>query len=175
MENIGRVTCICSDKTGTITEGRLALERLVAADNVSTGKLLGFAALASRRGSGDPIDRAIWEKTAAEEPGTVPEGKLLATFPYTEKRRRETSVVESEEGLLAVTKGSPEVILEMTTLGADQRAAWSREIGNLASEGRKLSPAPHDSSRVPGRVASRTESTGFSELSCSRTPARRSP
>lgn len=107
VENIGRVTCICSDKTGTITEGRLALERLVAADNVSTRKLLGFAALASRRGSGDPIDRAIWEKTAAEEPGTVPEGKLLATFPYSEKRRRETSVVDSEEGLLAVTRARP--------------------------------------------------------------------
>jgi Ca2+-transporting ATPase len=138
VENIGRVTCICSDKTGTITEGRLALEGLVAADNVSTGKLLGFAALASRRGSGDPIDRAIWEKAAREGPGEVPEGKLLATFPYTEKRRRETSVVEMEEALLAVTKGSPEVVLEMTTLRADQRAAWSREVGNLASEGKKI-------------------------------------
>lgn len=34
VENIGRVTCICSDKTGTITEGRLQLTDARAADSI---------------------------------------------------------------------------------------------------------------------------------------------
>jgi Ca2+-transporting ATPase len=59
VENIGRVTCICTDKTGALTEGRLTLEHVIPAAGVSHGDLLSTAALASRQESADPIDTAI--------------------------------------------------------------------------------------------------------------------
>lgn len=40
VENIGRVTCICTDKTGTLTQGRLRLEHLIPADGISESQLL---------------------------------------------------------------------------------------------------------------------------------------
>ncbi len=58
VENIGRVSCICSDKTGTITEGRLHLSHLLPAADLEDKRLLFFASIASRDDSGDPLDAA---------------------------------------------------------------------------------------------------------------------
>src|SRR5581483_11269905 len=59
VENVGRVTVICSDKTGTITEGQLRLARLRPAPDLDERRLLRLARLASRPDSGDPLDLAI--------------------------------------------------------------------------------------------------------------------
>jgi Ca2+-transporting ATPase len=137
VENIGRATCICTDKTGTITEGRLRLERMVPAGLISTERLLRLGALASREESADPLDTAILNRVA-EEKLERPIVRLVATFPFTESRRRETAVVESEGNLLAVTKGSPEVILGMSALKDEERKLWTRRIEELASGGRRV-------------------------------------
>ncbi|HXK23044.1 MAG TPA: HAD-IC family P-type ATPase [Myxococcota bacterium] len=45
VENVGRVSCICSDKTGTVTEGRLRLAHLEPAGGASEGDLLALAVI----------------------------------------------------------------------------------------------------------------------------------
>ena len=137
VENIGRVTCICSDKTGTITEGRLRLERLVPEAGVSSQHLLVMASLASRGDTGDPIDTTILERLS-EERLAPPDHRVLAAFPFTEVRRRETAVIEVEGTTVAVSKGSPEVILGMSRLGHEARASWLGRIQDLASGGQKV-------------------------------------
>ena len=93
VENIGRVTCICSDKTGTITEGRLRLTHLVAAESVSDAELLalGRAGVAARQ------RRSAWTRPSCARPTPPRTGtdgrEALATFPFTEGRRRETAIV----------------------------------------------------------------------------------
>jgi Ca2+-transporting ATPase len=151
VENIGRVSCICTDKTGTITEGRLRLERIVPAGLTSTERLLRLAALASREESADPLDAAVLDRVF-EERLERPVVKIVTTYPFTENRRRETAVVESEGGILAVTKGSPEVILGMSALSDEERKLWTRRIEELASGGRKVIAC-----------ASRPLPTGFAE------------
>jgi Ca2+-transporting ATPase len=154
VENIGRASCICTDKTGTITEGRLRLVRIVPAGPaglVSTERLLRLGALASREESADPLDTAILDRVA-EEKLERPIIKRVATFPFTENRRRETAVVESEGEVLAVTKGSPEVILGMSALKDEERNLWTRRIEELASGGQRVIAC-----------ASRSLPSGFSE------------
>lgn len=136
VENIGRITAICSDKTGTITEGRLRLTHLVPAEGVGEQDLLYLGALASRSDSGDPIDEAIARRAAAVlEAG----GETLARFPFTEGRRRETAIVRLSSGVtVAITKGAAETILAMSVLTRGDRETWEKRIMRLAEDGHKV-------------------------------------
>lgn len=133
VENIGRITCICSDKTGTITEGRLRLAHLLPGDELSPDDLRRYAAIASRAESGDPMDLAILEGSSSQD------GERLATFPFTEDRRREAGAIREPGGtVLVAAKGAPETILGMCQLSADGRAAWLRKTDGLATGGHKV-------------------------------------
>jgi Ca2+-transporting ATPase len=135
VENIGRVSCICVDKTGTITEGRLRVGHCYPVDGVSEERLLTLAALASRAESHDPLDIAILETA----PGAAVKAQPLGVFPFTEDRRRETVVV-SEGGAmaLAAVKGAPETVLSMCALAAVERVSWQERIDALATSGHKV-------------------------------------
>ena len=135
VENIGRTTWICSDKTGTITEGRLRLTHLLPADGISGERLLFLASIASLRSAGDPLDAAILREAGAAPPGT----DVLATFPFTEARKRETAVIRDRDGaLLASTKGAAELLLGMSSLSETERDAWEGRITKLATDGHKV-------------------------------------
>ncbi len=138
VENIGRVSVICSDKTGTITEGRLHLTHVLPAENLSEARLLFVASLASRDESGDPLDIAILRE--AEAAGTVKDrGDRLATFPFTGSRKRETAIVRDREGgLIAATKGAAEVVLAKSTLADSERAVCDERVLALTGAGHKV-------------------------------------
>lgn len=134
VENIGRVTCICSDKTGTMTEGRLRLAHIYPQPGLSPDSLQLAAAMASRADSGDPLDESLYASLAAEADFT-----RLDVFPFSEDRRRETAIVRLATGEeLAVTKGAPETVLSMSKLQENDRAQWMKKAAVLAQDGHKV-------------------------------------
>jgi Ca2+-transporting ATPase len=138
VENMGRVSYICSDKTGTLTEGRLRLTHVQTTAESKKGLALTLASVASREESGDPLDQAILE--AAKSQG-IGETKFtrLATFPFTENRKRETAIVRDAEGAaIAACKGAVEVVLGMCVLTPTERAVWEGEADRYAREGHKV-------------------------------------
>ena len=132
VENIGRVTCICSDKTGTLTEGKLTLAHVFPADGVAAAELRRIAAQASRERSGDPLDAAV---LAGASLGTE---TRLATFPFTEDRRRETAVLRDGDAVIAAAKGAPETIFAMSRLTPAETAAWLAKTEELGAGGHKV-------------------------------------
>jgi len=136
VENIGRVSCICSDKTGTITVGELRLTHILPPPDLTAQRLLFLASIASRGDSGDPLDTAILRETDGVRGLPV---ELLATFPFTEGRRRESAIVRDGDGtLIAASKGATETILAMCRLDEEERRAWTGRMAELAGEGHKV-------------------------------------
>ncbi len=142
VENIGRVSCICSDKTGTITRGELQLAHLAPTSASTEARLTQYAALACRAESSDPLDEAILRACASRGLRSTAQAggqEIVATFPFTEDRRRETAVVRSPNGaLFAATKGAPELLLASSALDGHERSAWEERVAELAGQGHKV-------------------------------------
>ena len=133
VENIGRVTAICTDKTGTLTEGSLRLMALHPAEGIDEALLLRVAARASRHDSADPMDQSILERAGA------PGGERVATFPFSEKTRREVAVFAREGGgVEVVVKGAPETVFDLCGLQGAAREAWAGHAAALAGSGHKV-------------------------------------
>ena len=137
VENIGRITTVCSDKTGTITEGRVRLTHLRPALGVDDAELLRLATLASRIDSRDPVDLAILAEAQTKDI-RLESVERLATFPFTENRKRETTIVHDKPGPIVVTKGAAEVILGMCGGDKTEGAPVLQQVESLAEEGHKV-------------------------------------
>lgn len=135
VENIGRASAICSDKTGTITEGRLSFSEAVPAAGVDAEWLMSIAALAARHESADPLDAAILERAAPPDPDWT----RTRLFPFTEGRRREGALWQraGKSGLFA-TKGAPETILSQCAMAPDERERWLDRVRGLSARGNKV-------------------------------------
>ncbi|MFD6354858.1 magnesium-translocating P-type ATPase [Nocardia tengchongensis] len=118
IEDLGDIEVLFTDKTGTLTEGRIEFMRTVAADS-SDGAETTTLGLACTDGSieqgalvgGDALDTALW---AAPLPQRAAAGRYsrLATLPFDHRRRMVSVLVESPAGeRVLITKGAPEAVL----------------------------------------------------------------
>lgn len=108
IETIGEATVICTDKTGTLTENRLRVERHEPAVGRSPDDLL-WAAAAASAAEVDPVDRALL--AAFAERGLAAGIETLHSLPFEASRKRATVVVSHGTSAVSVVKGAPEVVL----------------------------------------------------------------
>ena len=98
-----------------------------------------MAAAASRRESGDPLDAAIFVRVGEDRIPGAAIGERIATFPFTEDRKRETAIARDERGqILAYTKGAAEVVLALVSLSPADRQRWLDQVSALAESGHKV-------------------------------------
>jgi Mg2+-importing ATPase len=113
IENFGSMNILCSDKTGTITEGKVKLKDAINVDGLHSDRVLEYAWLNATKQQGfrNPIDEAISSgfKLKKDIFG------LVSEIPYDFIRKRLTVVVKNEQTDLAITKGALKSILSVCT------------------------------------------------------------
>jgi Mg2+-importing ATPase len=123
IENFGSMDILCSDKTGTLTEGSMALQDARALDGDTPPQLLVHACLNAHLQTGlqNPLDEAI--VAAGDRQGIdVSQFRKVDEIPYDFVRKRLTVVVE-EAGApdrMLITKGALASVLECCSLGRSQ-------------------------------------------------------
>lgn len=153
IEALGAATLLCVDKTGTLTENRMQLRRLVTDDAdvaVQPGaalpeamhRLLEAAMLASRRGGTDPMDRALLAEGDSALAGTEhlhPDWQLTHEFPLsTELLAMSHEWTDGAGERRIAAKGAPEAVADLCHLPAERRAELAARVRALAAQGLRV-------------------------------------
>ena len=113
IQDMGAMDVLCTDKTGTLTEAKIRLERHVDATGQDNPNVLALAYLNSYFESGlkSPLDDAI----LAHEDIDVSDWTKVDEVPFDFERRRVSVLVAQRGARKLVVKGAPEDIVRLCT------------------------------------------------------------
>jgi Ca2+-transporting ATPase len=141
IENLGAVSIICLDKTGTITENRMSVAAIydhataTIVTGAADGRVLFFARLASEIAPFDPMEKAIDE---AWRPFAHPYPPINHEYPLSGRPPMMTHVYLIDNQRVVAGKGAPERILSIVPLEETQRQTIRRHIDDLAKKGFRI-------------------------------------
>ena len=130
IHNLGSMDVLCTDKTGTLTEGHIQLERHLDAQGNDSAQVLQLAYLNSyfETGLKSPLDDAILEHKEID----ASSWRKIDEVPFDFERRRVSVLVDQGEKRLLVVKGSPEDILKLSTQHAVGEAQGAQPLDEKA-------------------------------------------
>jgi Mg2+-importing ATPase len=133
IEDFGSMDVLCTDKTGTLTEGQVHLAAAVDPMGAPSDEVLAWAAANARlqQGMPNPLDAAI----DAAAPATT--ARRLAEVPYDFLRRR-LSVWVADPGPRLITKGAAGSVLAVCTLTPEERTACEARVAGWGEEGLRV-------------------------------------
>ena len=136
IHDLGAMTVLCTDKTGTLTSAEITLARsLDAAGKDDTRAAQLGAIAASLGGDRGALDAALvaGRPEAAQE--TAHGWTLAGRQAFDFSRRLGSVLATGPEGARLIVKGAPEAVLEMCTMDQHAREAAMARVHALATEG----------------------------------------
>ena len=146
IEELAGVDVLCSDKTGTLTLNQLTLGKPVLVVAESEQSLILCACLASEENSQDAIDKAVL--AGLEDKLVLSSYRQQHYRPYNPvDKRSEAEIISSDNETFLVSKGAPQVILDLVEDSEEISLQIKTEIERLAQRGyRALGVARTDNS-----------------------------
>ena len=154
IESLGSATVLCTDKTGTITYNKMTLQRIVsnneniALNSVATlsepiRKTLIYSVLGSMREPFDPMEKAIHNALIDSDSSSYTELQKyqeIKEYPLTDELRAMAKVwkIPGNPNNTIALKGSPEAVLKLCKINAEEIKAIMNQVSDLAEEGLRV-------------------------------------
>ncbi len=114
IENLGSMTVLCTDKTGTLTEGVVSVDGAYDPTGGAAPDVLALASInaALQTGLANPLDAAILQHPASTA-ASAPE--KLGEIPFDFVRKRLSVIVDGPDGPRLITKGAVATVMSVCT------------------------------------------------------------
>lgn len=116
VEDMGNIEVLCTDKTGTLTENKLCLEKIVSFDR---RKCLLYGLLSSnindrKQSILNPFDLALFDRSPSSFWKEYKKYEIVCELPFDSERMRSSHIIKKENGeKFLIAKGAPESILKI--------------------------------------------------------------
>ena len=151
IEEAAAMEVLCSDKTGTITQNRLAVAGLQYYAPFGENDLLRFATLASDASSQDPIDLAILAAGSNHQIDAA-DWKRLELIPFEPATKLSEATLRHGDERWRAIKGAPDAVARRVRTALD----YSSGVERLAAQGYRVlgvAAGPDEDLRFVGLVA----------------------
>jgi H+-transporting ATPase len=134
IEELAGVDVLCADKTGTLTQNKLTLGDPFSVSDVAADQVILNGALASRADDNDTIDLAILG--GLKDKDSLKDYKMVHFQPFDPVHKRTEATVKAKDGkTFKVTKGAPQVILELSANAGKVKSAVDKAVNVFAERG----------------------------------------
>jgi len=115
VEEMAGMDVLCSDKTGTITQNKLGVKGLYPLEGFLEDDILHYGSLSSKAENNDALDNAVLELAGKKESlwARISSHTMKDFKPFDPVSKRTESLIEGEGKEYRISKGAPQMILEL--------------------------------------------------------------
>ena len=134
IEELAGVDVLCADKTGTLTQNKLTLGDPFSVIDGDADQVILCGALASRADNNDTIDLAVL--AGIKDDRTLKAYNVTHFVPFDPVHKRTEATVKGPDGKeFKVSKGAPQVILELSADASHVTPAVDKAVNEFAARG----------------------------------------